>query len=228
MNKLYVLLISSIIILAVSGCSKELTEINPEDNQTQNSDEQQNVNGSQDSEIVDIEWNTSGLSREQIDSINWNADAYKNYFRVDTDEYYFCYWNMSTCLGMLPDGDVLYMNPSQTIVVDAETGQYYESDASFFSGILPTEESVQILIPEIPSAPSEEYYFTMSKDDASGNYIFTLDLLEQRTQYIINENLVCIGWTVQSLGGKVSYFFGDDPGFESVSAQLLPNGVPET
>ena len=228
MNKFYALLISSIMLLMVSGCSKELTEINPEDTQTQNSSGQQNVSGSQDSEIVDIEWNTSGLSREQIDSINWNAEAYKSYFRVDMDEYFFCYWNMNTCLGTLPDGDVIYMTPSRTIVVDAETGEYYDSDVSFFSGILPTQDSAQVQVPEIPAAPSEEYYFSMTKDTVSGNYIFTLDLLEQRTQYTINENLVCIGWTAQSLEGTVSYFFGEDPGFDSIAAQLLPNGVPGT
>ncbi len=228
MNKFYVLLISSIMLLMISGCSKELTEINPEDTKGQNNDGQQNINYSQDNELLDIQWNTSGLSREQIDSINWNIDAYKSYFRVDMDEYFFCYWDMNTVLGILPDGDVLYKNPSQTIVVDAETGEYYESDISFFNGILPTQDSAQMQVPEIPEAPSEEYYFSMSKETDTGNYIFTLDLLEQRTQYTINEDLTCIGWAAQSLEGKVSYFFGEDPGFDSVAAQLLPNGLPGT
>ena len=228
MNKFYALLISSIMLLMVSGCSKELTEINPENTQAQNSSGQQNVSGSQDSEIVDIEWNTSDLSREQIDSINWNTEAYKSYFRVDMDEYFFCYWNMNTCLGTLPDGDVIYMTPSRTIVVDAETGEYYDSDVSFFSGILPTQDSAQVQVPEIPAAPSEEYYFSMAKDDTSGNYIFTLDLLEQRTQYTINGNLVCIGWTAPVSGRHSVILFRGRPGFDSIAAQLLPNGVPGT
>jgi hypothetical protein len=224
MKKYIAMIIAAFLIIAVSGCVQKAadTQIGDEENREE-ADGAKTESMSGDTG----DWNTSGLTRAQIESIDWNLDAYNKYFRVDSGGATFHYWDLEICLAILPDGDLMYMSPESTIVIDAESGDSYETEGSFFAGMMPNAQGQEMDVPLVPLAPSDDYDFTLDRDPESGMYVFIFDLGESVNEYYINADLVCVGWMIETADGSASYYLGDDPGFENVVDEIMPEGAPE-
>ena len=227
MKKYIAMMIAAALILAVSGCAqKTAANTSAEEENSREQSAAQPAVGDEDAYATG-DWNTSGLSRKQIDSIDWNLNAYAKYFRVDSGGATFHYWNLDTCLGILTDGDILYMSPGSTIIIDAESGESYETEGSFFAGMMPHVEGEGMDMPIVPIAPDETNDFSLNLNSESGMYVFVFDLGESVNEYFINSDLVCVGWTVTTDDGSVTYYLGEDPGFENVADEIMPEGAPK-
>ncbi len=229
MKKTVCFLLAAIIIFAMTGCGKK-NDIAEYDYTKTDSNGQTAIDDSPDfaqsSKENPEEWNESGLTNAQIDSIDWNLDAYKTYFRVESDGEVFHYWNMSECIGVLKDASLVYIHEDTKIVVDAISQQKYESEITYFDGMLPAAEDAAMEKPVIPNEPSDDCLYVMIRDPESGLYMLVFDYAQYRISYYINEELKCIGWGKSTLSSDTNYFYNVDPGYENMVMQYFPEGLP--
>ncbi len=230
MKKTVFIILATILIFSFSGCGKKEDIIEYDYTETDENG-QTVINDSSDfaqsgKENPD-EWNLSGLTDEQIDSIDWNMEAYKTYFRVEADNEVFHYWNMSECIGILKDASLVYLHEDVKVLIDAITGNQYESEITFFNGMLPAASDAMIEKPTIPDKPSDDFLYVMIKDPDSGLYMLVFDYAQYRVSYYINEDLKLIGWGKSTISSDTRYYFNNDPGYAEMVAQYFPDGLPE-
>jgi hypothetical protein len=229
MKKAVLIILALALLFTVIGCGKKEDIV--EYDYSQSDDNSQSVASdnsdfAQSSKENPDEWNESGLELSEISSIDWNLEAYKTYFRLETNGEVYHYWDMTTCIGFLKDASLVYIHENLKIVIDAISGEQAESEVTFFDGMLPAASDAMMEAPTIPDKPSNDFLYVMVKNPETGLYMLVFDYAQYRISYYISEDLKCIGWGKSTTSSDVNYYFTDNPGYENIVSQYFPEGVP--
>ncbi|NCB52091.1 MAG: hypothetical protein EOM54_09455 [Clostridia bacterium] len=223
MKRLGVILIAVFLLFSCLGCQRN------EGEESGRSDE--NVEGN----VVEAEESNSPSpdgsgfgfydSGDQITAadyaiIDWNLDAYTSYFCVVSGGNEVHYWNGGeTVLGYFPGIIMLVDSAAGTsVTVDLSTG--YTSEGY---GAMPMPDFGGGTDEDMERAPVQALFYSgrgsFREQDVM---IYTVDVGVGTAEYYVSTpDLVCIGWEVSSSEGAVTYFLGEDPGFEAVVDAML-------
>lgn len=153
------------------------------------------------------------ISDDTYDQIDWNLDAYSEYFCVIANDAVIHYWNGGeTILGSFP-GILMYVSTgpmATSITIDLDTGNVSEGYGSM---MMPNFAQAS----DIDAPPQTLGYMGTDNFDGWDVVVYSADVEGGTASYFVNKaTLTCIGWTYVSSEGSVTYAFGENPEFEDV------------
>jgi hypothetical protein len=217
MKRVCILIFVLLLIVSLSaGCQLKNIPFLKESDETDISDNDHSPGGNEESDQeTDLPDANIGdpISDDTYDQIDWNLDAYSEYFCVISDSAVIHYWNGgSTILASFP-GILMYVSTgpmATSITVDLDTGNISEGEGS-------------MMMPNFGQMPDAEMptqtlgYMGTDNFEGWDVIVYSADVEGGTASYFVNRaNLTCIGWTYVSSAGSVTYAFGENPEFEDV------------
>ncbi|MBN1892154.1 MAG: hypothetical protein JW780_05175 [Clostridiales bacterium] len=227
MKRLLLSVLAIFIILALFGCRKPDSLISEKETtkedtnigvETENEDQRSESNEETEHDPRDDEKNdaidSEGMSEDDFEAIDWNTDAYSQYFKVVSGQAVIHYWDGGeTALIQAPDV-LIYVSGGNSLALDLETGEISEGYGGAF---IPPAANLT----EEGRKPKYSDFLGVDVFEDADMYVFRYDVEGGTASYYVNNSLVCVGWVYSSSEGEAAIIINDTRSFEEVVDEIF-------